>query len=98
MPTLSLDRPERTTRRERLVVLIAELAPALDGDLADDTPLITSGLMESLALLNLAAWVEEQIDAAVDLTAFDLSTEWDTPAAILDFIERHWLAPPRPAA
>ena len=79
----------RTARRAELVALIAECVPDLEFDLADDTPLITSGLVESLALLNVALWVEAQIDSSVELSAFDLATEWDTTNTILDFVERH---------
>jgi hypothetical protein len=81
--------PERHARRSELFALIAELAPDSDGDLADDTPLISSGLVESLGVLTLALWVEARISPAVELSAFDLAAEWDTPGAILDFLERH---------
>ena len=88
------DRSGRTARRAELVALIAEGVPDLASDLADDTPLITSGLVESLALLNVALWVEGQIDSVVELSAFDLAAEWDTTTAILDFVERHRPVPP----
>lgn len=91
---MALDPPGRMARRAELVALIMEFVPSPAADLADDTPLITSGLVESVALLNLALWVEGQIDSAVDLSAVDLTTEWDTPNAILDFVERHRAASP----
>jgi hypothetical protein len=91
---LAPDRSGRTARRAELVALITECVPDLASDLADDTPLITSGLVESLALLDVALWVEGQIDSAVDLSAFDLATEWDTTNTILDFVERHRAASP----
>jgi acyl carrier protein len=72
-----------------LLGLLAEIAPRLDGDLTDDTPLITSGVIESLALLSLVQWVETRIDSTVDITAFDLAAQWDTVRAILDFTERY---------
>jgi hypothetical protein len=34
-------------------------------------------------------FIEERIDPAVDLTAFDLQQEWDTVSSILAFIDRH---------
>jgi hypothetical protein len=37
----------------------------------------------------VALWVEEQIDPTVEITAFDLAVEWDTVAAILNFIEKY---------
>lgn len=81
--------PERDTLREQLRALIAEFAGPEHGLIDDDTPLISSALVESIALLNVALWVEEQIDAAVEITAFDLAAEWDTVARILDFVEKH---------
>jgi hypothetical protein len=92
---------DRSARRSELLGLIAELAPDRDGDVTDETPLISSGLVESLALLTLVLWVEAQVSPAVDLSAFDLAAEWETPRAILDFVERHAAGPgdhaaPRP--
>src|SRR5262245_37184214 len=90
------DRSYRRARRAALVALLAECAPDVPAELNDDTPLISSGLIESISLLNLALWIEDQIDASIDLGAFDLIAEWDTPGAILDFVERHGLAPAPP--
>ena len=73
----------------RLAAFIEGLDVELNGELKDDTPLIESGLFDSLALLQLAVWIEQEIDPHVDLTAFDLSKEWNTMANILIFIENH---------
>jgi acyl carrier protein len=86
---LTPERSDRLARRVALLGLLAEIAPRLDGDLTDDTPLITSGVIESLALLSLVQWVEARIDSTVDITAFDLAAQWDTVSAILDFTERY---------
>jgi hypothetical protein len=75
--------------REELRRLILEFAPERAGALADDTPLITSGLVESLTLLNVALWVETKVGSAVEITSFDLAAEWDSVSDILAFIERH---------
>lgn len=75
--------------QNRLVTFIGELDVELNCDLREDTSLIKSGLFDSLALFNLALWVEREIDTQVDLTTFDLSKEWDTIADILTFIEKH---------
>lgn len=83
------DRLDRHALREQLRTLIAEFSPLGHAAIADDTPLITSALVESVTLLNVALWVEQQIDPTVELTAFDLSVEWDTVADILDFIEKY---------
>lgn len=75
--------------QNRLVAFIRELDVELNCDLREDTSLIKSGLFDSLALFNLSIWIEKEIGARVDLTAFDLSKEWDTIADILNFIEKH---------
>jgi acyl carrier protein len=86
---METSRRERESWRAELRSLIAESAPDLDGDLADDTPLISSGLVESTTLLSVALWVEQRVGAEIDLAAFDLATEWDSLAGIMDFVEQH---------
>jgi acyl carrier protein len=84
---------ERLALRDQLRGLILEFAPERAAALADDTPLITSGLMESLTLLNVALWVETKVGSEVEITSFDLATEWDSVSDILTFIERHRASP-----
>jgi acyl carrier protein len=83
------DRPDRGRLREQLRALIGALAHPDEEAIDDDTPLISSGRVESITLLNVALWVEEQIDAAVEITSFDLAAEWDSVAQILEFVEKH---------
>lgn len=80
---------DRATLRRELHALLAECAPDLDGEMADDCPLISSGIVESVALLNVAVWVDDRVGGGLDLTGFDLAAEWDTVAGILDFVHRH---------
>jgi len=80
---------ERMAPRDELRRLILEFAPDRAAALADDTPLITSGLVESLTLLNVALWVETKAGSEVEITSFDLVAEWDSVSDILTFIERH---------
>ena len=80
---------ERMALRDELRSLILALAPDREAALADDTRLITSGLVESLTLLNVALWVETKVGAEVEITSFDLVAEWDSVNDILTFIERH---------
>jgi len=75
-------------RHQRLRSLLCESGRIGGAVLADDTSLIGSGLVDSLALFNLAAWVEREVGRPLDLTSFDLGTEWDTMASIVRFIER----------
>jgi acyl carrier protein len=75
--------------QNRLIAFIRKLDIELDCELREDTSLIKSGLFDSLALFNLAIWIEKEIGAQVDPTTFDISKEWDTAADILNFVEKH---------
>jgi acyl carrier protein len=75
--------------RQRLVGFLLATGRVREADLAADAPLITSGLVNSVALFGLAVWIEEEIGHPVEITAVDLPGEWDTMGAILAFIERH---------
>jgi acyl carrier protein len=77
-----------STRTERLGAFLAELRPDTCTGLAPNASLIVAGLIDSLALLELAGWIEAEIGEGVDPGAFDLSEEWDTMERILAFIER----------
>jgi acyl carrier protein len=79
--------------RDELRQLILEFAPERANALADDTPLITSGLMESVTLLNVALWIETKVGSEIKITSFDLAAEWDSVTDILAFIERHQATP-----
>lgn len=52
----------------------------------DSTSLITSGLLESLHLLELAVLLEEEVGFPLDLTTLDLIEEWDTMDKITIFV------------
>jgi len=52
----------------------------------DDSPLITSGLLESLYLLELALLIEEEIGTSLDLTILDFTTEWNSINSIIDYV------------
>ena len=60
-----------------------------DSELDDDTPLLQSNLFDSLALLELAAWIEKEVGSQLDLTKVDILQEWDTVRNILKFIRAH---------
>jgi acyl carrier protein len=55
---------------------------------ADDTPLISSGHLDSFNLVRLLLWVEGEIGRPIDATKLDLATEWDTVDLIVMFVER----------
>lgn len=74
--------------RERLIVFLKEQDVQIpESGPLEDTSLIRSGLLDSLALFNLALWVEREAGRPFDLTALDLSREWDTVAGIVGFVE-----------
>ena len=73
------ERPDRAALRAELLALIGEAAPDLDGTLGDDTPLITSGIVESTALLELArGWTSAWASRSTSPPS-TWSPEWDTP-------------------
>jgi acyl carrier protein len=59
------------------------------GKIDDNTMLITSGLLESLHLLELALLVEEEVRVPLDLTTLDFAKEWDTIDRILNFVKNN---------
>lgn len=75
------------TLREELITFIHGCGLEGLGEITGETALITSGLMDSLALFNLVAWVEERISVPLDPTTFDLITEWGTVDDIVHFVE-----------
>jgi acyl carrier protein len=62
---------------------------SIPGNYNDNTPLITSGLLESLYLLELALLVEEEVGSTFDLTILDFTIEWDTVNGILEFVQKY---------
>jgi acyl carrier protein len=79
-------------RSEQLVKLVEELLEeaerVVDGPLEDDTSLIESGLLDSVSLVQVADWVDEQMSGQLDLKNTNIAEEWDTIVQILRFIER----------
>jgi len=75
--------------RARLIGLLEENNAEVCAAWRDDTSLIRSGLIDSMALFNLALWIEQETGSRLDLNTFDPSVEWNTIAGILDFIGRH---------
>jgi acyl carrier protein len=59
----------------------------LGAALAPDTRLMSAGLLDSLALFNLALWIEEEVGRPLDLQGFDIAQDWETPALIARFVD-----------
>ena len=71
--------------RDELMSVISSVDCAVE--LEDGSPLISTSLLDSLTLFNLAMWIEEQTGAPIDLATIDLASDWDTIDSILRFIE-----------
>jgi acyl carrier protein len=80
--------PDRAALLRDLRGLITRSTPSLTGILGDNALLISSGVLESATLVDVALWVEDHVGTEIDLGAFDLATEWDSLNAIVDFVER----------
>lgn len=73
---------------EELIAEIEDWRPALEGLVHRQTPLISSGNLDSLGLMRLLVWIENKVGRAVRVTEVDLIREWDTVDAVVVFIER----------
>jgi len=62
---------------------------SIPGNFDDSTPLISSGLLESLHLLELALLLEEETGSPLDLTTLDFTREWDTIDGIITFVTNY---------
>ena len=59
------------------------------GVLAEETELLTSNLISSLTLLELAVWIEGRMATPIDLKTIDPVKDWNTMRDILCFIKKH---------
>ncbi len=75
--------------QDRVRSFISTLDIPLPADFNDDSELLTSGVLNSLALFELAGWIEEQSGRPVVAEAVDLTEEWNTVASIARFITAH---------
>ncbi len=79
-----------TQRHQRLVEFLNELLQDFDPDndveLTDDTSLIRSELLGSLAILMLAEWINGECAEELDITGVDIAERWNSVAGILAFI------------
>jgi acyl carrier protein len=74
-------------KEELRAYIVSEFLPGESlGNLKDDTPLRTSGVLDSMGLLRLVSFVESQY--AIELEAHETSIEnFDTIDAIANLIE-----------
>jgi len=71
-----------------LIAAFASWSPALSHDVARDTPLLTSGRLDSTAVFQLLLWIEARVGHPIDVTVIDIPAQWDTVDAIISFIDR----------
>jgi len=79
--------------REQLLDFVEEKIKSahlsVEGELRDDTSLLKSGLLDSLAVLQLATWIDQHMDSSTDLGEINMRDTWDTIGDIVRFIERN---------
>lgn len=77
--------------RDRLVAFVEQkiAEKRLVCELTDATSLIRSSLFDSHDLVELATWIEQEMDPGVDLSMTEIDREWDTVPDILRFIAAH---------
>ncbi len=75
--------------RERVIRFLEhELHVNVHGGLRADTSLIESGALDSLGILRLALWIENEVGRSLDPSTIQLPTDWNTIDSILAFIAR----------
>ncbi len=74
--------------RPRLMRFLADTGRVTQGALDANSPLITSELIDSVTLFELAMWIEEEVGRPLDLTRIALPGDWDTVDRIIAFVER----------
>lgn len=78
---------QATTRERGLRDALFEAGLPDARQLALDSPLISSGRLDSVALYGLSIWVESELGRPVDPARIDLPKRWDSIRAILEFLE-----------
>ncbi len=74
------------TLRDDLLRVITDGQPSVP--ITDDTPLIQSGVIDSVALFNLMLWIEERTGQPLDPTRLDVRKELNTVTGILRLVAR----------
>jgi len=71
-----------------LIAAFATWSPSLAENVARDTPLLTSGRLDSMAVFQLLLWIEARVGHAIDVTAIDMPAQWNTVNDIMAFVEK----------
>lgn len=67
---------------------IEDWVPALQGEVDRQTPLITSGRIDSLGLFRLVMWIEGKVGRPIDVAGIEMAKELDNIDAIVRFVVR----------
>ena len=73
---------------EELMAAFATWSPSVAQGLSHETPLLTSGRVDSLALFQLLLWIEGKVGRTIDVTAIDMPAQWNTVDMIVAYVER----------
>jgi len=73
---------------DELIAAFATWSPALAQDVARDTPLLSTGRLDSMAVFQLLLWIEARAGHSIDVTAVDMPSQWNTVNDIIAFVER----------
>ena len=73
---------------DELIRAIEDWVPALHGEVDRQTPLITSGRIDSLGLVRLVMWIERKVGHPIDVAGIEMAKELDSIDAIVGFVVR----------
>jgi acyl carrier protein len=73
---------------EELIAACVTWSPLLAQDVARETPLLTSGRLDSVALFQLLLWIEGKVGRPIDVTAIDMPAQWNTVDMIVSYVQR----------
>jgi acyl carrier protein len=73
---------------DELIAAFAAWSPELAEGVTRDTPLLSSGRLDSMAVFQLLLWIEERTGHSIDVTTIDMPAQWNTVNDIIAFVER----------
>lgn len=74
--------------RDALIAFLRSRDLLLPDPWTDDASLIRSGILDSVALVEVVLWLEARLGRPIDPTGFDLAEELDSVSLMLRFLER----------
>jgi acyl carrier protein len=71
----------------RLIEYLESITPNSDVRLDEKTRIFDKGLFDSLALVQLVAWVEGEVGRSIDPQTIDFVEEWATIGHVAAFVD-----------